>query len=177
MNWAAIQAVAETIGALGVIGSLVYLATEVRRNTRALQAAANQDLVTSYNQLLEFAKTRYGAGIYHAVFTGPPPDWTTAEYTAERTLLDQALRVFEQAYLQKRAGLLQDEVWQGWEETIKLAANVPAALRHWPQFRAQLSPHFVSFIESCQATHADAAAEFLARRQDLVSPLESEEPR
>jgi len=177
VNWIAIQAVAETIGALGVIGSLVYLATEVRHSTRALQATANQDLVTSYNQLLESAKTSYGAGIYDAVFTGAPAGWTTAEYTAERTFVDQALRVFEQAYLQKRAGLLQDEVWQGWEETIRLAANVPAALRYWPQFRTQLSPHFVSFIESCQATHADAAAEFLARRQDLVSPLESEDTK
>jgi hypothetical protein len=176
MNWEAIQAVAESVGAVGVVGSLVYLGAQVRHNTRALQATANQDLVTSYNQLVEFAKTEYGAGIYHAVFTTPPPDWTTAEFTAERTLVDQALRVFEQAYLQQRAGLLQEEVWQGWEETIRLAANVPAALRYWTQMKAQLSPGFVSFIEGCQTTHAAASAEFLADRLELMTPAASEGP-
>jgi len=176
VNWEAIQAVAGAVGALGVVGSLVYLSAQVRHNTRALQATANQDLVTSYNQLLEFAKTKYGAGIYHAVFAGPLPGWTTVEYTSERTLVDQALRVFEQAYLQHQAGLLQDKVWQGWEETIRLAANTPAALRHWSLSRAQLSPDFVSFMEACQATHAVATAEFIARRQDLVSPMESGDP-
>jgi hypothetical protein len=176
MNWEAIQAVAESVGAVGVIGSLAYLAAQVRHNTRALHATANQDLVTSYNQLLEFAKTEYGAGIYHGVFTGPAPDWTVTEFTAERTLVDQGLRVFEQAYLQQRAGMLQEQVWQGWEETIRLAANVPAVLRYWTQLRTQLSPGFVSFIEGCQTDHADASAEFFAERLELMTPSESEQP-
>jgi len=173
MNWEAIQAVAESVGALAVVGSLVYLAAQVRHNTSALQATANQELVTSYNQLLEFAKTEYGAGIYHAVFTGPPPDWTTAEFTAERTLIDQGLRVFEQAYLQQRAGLLPEQVWQGWQETIRLAANTPAVLRYWTQLKGQLSPDFASFIEGCQTAHAAASAEFFAELLDLMTPFES----
>jgi hypothetical protein len=49
MNWDAIGAIAETLGAVGVIASLVYLATQIRRsreqteqNTRALRAGAYQ---------------------------------------------------------------------------------------------------------------------------------------
>jgi len=49
MNWEAIGDIAELLGAVGVIASLVYLATQIRqsreqmeRNTRALQAGAYQ---------------------------------------------------------------------------------------------------------------------------------------
>jgi len=40
MNWEAIGAVGETVGALAVLVTLVYLAMQIRQNTRAVQAAA-----------------------------------------------------------------------------------------------------------------------------------------
>jgi hypothetical protein len=50
MNWDAIGAIAELLGAIGVIASLIYLATQIRQsreqmfeNTRALQAGTHQD--------------------------------------------------------------------------------------------------------------------------------------
>ncbi len=49
MNWDAIGAIAELLGAIGVIASLIYLATQIRQsreqmgqNTRALRGAAYQ---------------------------------------------------------------------------------------------------------------------------------------
>ena len=40
MNWEAIGAVGETVGALAVLATLVYLAMQIRQNTKAVQAAA-----------------------------------------------------------------------------------------------------------------------------------------
>ncbi len=58
MNWDAIGAIAELLGAVGVIASLVYLATQIRQsreqmhqNTRALRAAAYQQLLTDSLQV------------------------------------------------------------------------------------------------------------------------------
>ena len=55
MNWEAVQAVAELVPALGVVISLVYLATQVRQNTRSNQAAANQDLLANYVAVVGFS--------------------------------------------------------------------------------------------------------------------------
>lgn len=40
MNWEAIGAVGETVGALAVLITLVYLAMQIRQNTKSVQAAA-----------------------------------------------------------------------------------------------------------------------------------------
>ena len=48
MNWEAIGAVGETVGALAVLVTLVYLAMQIRQNTKSVQAAA----VDSANSLV-----------------------------------------------------------------------------------------------------------------------------
>jgi len=61
MNWDAIGAIAELLGAIGVIASLVYLATQIRhgreqmsQNTRALQAGAYQQFEESvYRKVMD----------------------------------------------------------------------------------------------------------------------------
>ena len=40
MNWDAIGAIAERLGAIGVVVSLLYLATQIRQNTKSVRAAA-----------------------------------------------------------------------------------------------------------------------------------------
>ena len=46
MNWDAISAVAELLGAIGVIVSLVYLAVQIRRNTRTQKRTNLGDIAT-----------------------------------------------------------------------------------------------------------------------------------
>ena len=41
MNWDAIGAIAELLGAIGVIASLVYLATQIRQNTATVRASGS----------------------------------------------------------------------------------------------------------------------------------------
>ena len=44
MNWDAIGAIAELLGAIGVIASLVYLATQIRQSREQTRAATYQQL-------------------------------------------------------------------------------------------------------------------------------------
>ncbi len=57
MNWDAIGAIAELLGAIGVIASLVYLATQIRQsreqmsqNTQALRAGTYQQFFGQLNE-------------------------------------------------------------------------------------------------------------------------------
>lgn len=53
MNWDAIGAVAELLGASGVILSMVYLATQIRQNTLSNRIQAKQNTT---NQFVRFAE-------------------------------------------------------------------------------------------------------------------------
>jgi hypothetical protein len=51
MNWDAIGAVAEGLGAVGVIVSLAYLASQIRQNTRSMRASTYQALSDGIQQM------------------------------------------------------------------------------------------------------------------------------
>jgi hypothetical protein len=50
VNWEAISAIGQLVGALAVVISLIYLATEVRRNTRETRDASMRWVSDNYTQ-------------------------------------------------------------------------------------------------------------------------------
>lgn len=51
MNWDAIGAVGEILGALAVFVSLIYLATQTKQNARALKSASSHQIRESISDL------------------------------------------------------------------------------------------------------------------------------
>ncbi len=64
MNWDAIGATGEWAGAIAVVASLIYLATQVRHANRQTQAAARYSFLEAYGQL--------NTSIAHNKDTEPP---------------------------------------------------------------------------------------------------------
>ena len=59
MNWEAVGAIGEILGAAGVIVTLGYLAAQIRANTRQSRAAMTQSIVDGVN------------GVHNAVMVNP----------------------------------------------------------------------------------------------------------
>lgn len=53
MNWEAVGAIGEILGAVAVVASLVFLAAQVRSNTRAMRARAGFDATTAFADMNE----------------------------------------------------------------------------------------------------------------------------
>jgi hypothetical protein len=53
VNWEAISAIGQLVGALAVVISLIYLATEVRSNARATRQAAMRSTLDSLNRFAQ----------------------------------------------------------------------------------------------------------------------------
>ena len=66
MNWDVIGSLAEILGALGVVASLVYFGMQVHQNTRTMHDARSEHRRTHYK--LEFCEAvdcrQYGSGGY-----------------------------------------------------------------------------------------------------------------
>lgn len=51
MNWDAIAAVGELIGAVAVVISLLYLASQIRTSNKAARHAASREIMVEYSQI------------------------------------------------------------------------------------------------------------------------------
>ena len=163
MNWDALQAVGELVAAVGVIVSLVYLATQVRQNTRSVRSAANQELVASFNAAMDYPKySAYGARLYRATIYGSWSDLSTDEQAAARMSLIQVLRVFEQAYLQRQAGFLADDAWEGWAHTMRMVMGFPGCVQGWAAIRPMLNAEFASWMDGQAESGPQAITEYAA---------------
>ncbi len=62
MNWDAIAAIAEGLGAVGVIATVIYLAFQIRQNTRSVQGSAGQSLMSQ--EMAMYALIAEHASVY-----------------------------------------------------------------------------------------------------------------
>src|SRR5687768_12749763 len=109
MNWDAVAALAEILGAIGVIASLLYLSQQVRQNTEATRLAMSHSIsaaVRDWNRpLVE------DAALMRVFYLGV--EGSTELDEAERARFLQLcwsfLRMFEDAHYQFRRGALDQQ--------------------------------------------------------------------
>ena len=104
MNWEAISAVGEIVGAGAVVVSLIYLSIQIRQNTKASKAATVQDMTNKWVQInlwsAESPERRFkmtdldpssaeflqGLALYRALFH----QWANNLYQFNNGVLDEA---------------------------------------------------------------------------------------
>jgi hypothetical protein len=114
MNWEALGAVGELIGAAGVILTLVYLAHQIRQNTRAIRAQTHQ-AITSANlgMAMGLAESEGLAGVLVrglADFDSLDP----ADRLRTVGWFNSFLKFGENTHYQFLQGSLERTVWDGW---------------------------------------------------------------
>ena len=119
MNWDAIGAIAELLGAVGVIASLVYIGTQIRQsreqmsqNTRAIRASAYQQFEHS---LSERAMTQVTVpGLTRIVPLGMSDlEQLNEEEMRQFSAWEYAnMRGFDNAYYQFQLGMFDEDRWQ-----------------------------------------------------------------
>ena len=157
MNWDAIGAVAEALGAAGVIASLLYLAIQVRASTRASAVEAKlqstrllgetMDVVIQSPELADI----FGRGLADL------KSLSKEEYYRFSNLCLKAFWSFSAAYFQFSTGTLAESDWQEQKLALHYWLRGPGCRSWWAKFgRASFGPAFQDFIEVEIAT-LDAA--------------------
>ncbi len=123
MNWEAAGAIGEIIGALAVFLTLIYLALQIRQNTKAVQASAvdaSISKVTSVRQsMYESAEI---AGIYVAGLANPD-DLDELSRTRFRLLMHNVLMSISNIYSQTNFAGLSSSMWES--QLVLLKRVVP----------------------------------------------------
>ena len=147
MNWDALGAVAELTAAFGVIASLFYLGAQIRQNTRSVRASSYHALVTNIaNVASDLGRDPAGAD----VFVRGQADLQLLDPTEQRQfglLLQSIFRSFENIFYQFHRGMIDDEVWCGWENRIVRYFWQPGVQAWWPTWRDDCHPEFRALLE------------------------------
>lgn len=132
MNWGAVSAFAETLAALGVIVSLVYLAIQIRMSRR--EARHN-----SIDRLVELWSSFAGAiadnsDLAATVVKGL--DGLDKLSEVEKAMFfahfGRILRVSKAMYMHHIDGTISPNLWRGVDASLTDIMRTPAARQYWP---------------------------------------------
>ncbi len=146
MDFSTIGTLAEVVSAVGVIVSLIYVAAQVRHNTRAVRSATHHALVTTrldyvalvadnpelsrivrvgsedYGRLDQDERHRFGLVMYYSFSAG------------------------ENFYYQHRQGALDREQWERWCETLRVYFAQPGIQEWFETTPQQFTASFSAFL-------------------------------
>jgi hypothetical protein len=147
MNWQAIAAVAELLSAIGVVLSLLYLAAQVRTSTRQARLDASRELAVRITEAsLAAATTRDLAELFHQG-AGDLLSLDPVDQTRFRGFMNSLFRGFEQQFLLRSEGALDDEMWASVTAIIGDFVSLPGAQTYLRDRRAWYVPSFIQLIE------------------------------
>jgi len=151
MNWEAIGAVGELIGAVTVILTLLYLAIQVRQNSQAVKNSAAQALLSELNGSLRMASSDPATA--RAVILGQTLFDELAEEGRAQfiTWIFAWMRTVEQAYFLYVQGYIDEEIWEGHVAHLRQLIHAPAVKKWWSYRRHFYSVRFQKYIDELAA--------------------------
>jgi hypothetical protein len=159
VNWEAIGAIGQMVGAIAVVISLIYLAREVRRNARATRHAAMRATLDSFNRLAQqLTQDPDLAGLYCRACD----DFEALE-AVDRTrfgwFMHQIFRNMEDVYYQNLQGHLDPHLWRGLEVAMRDMNTAPGVQAWWRSrshyFGGEEFAKFINQIQQTASRHDD----------------------
>ena len=115
MNWDAISAIAELLGALAVIVTLIYLAVQLRQQNTVTKAQIEQQRADSVIQLATVLSITENRILYTKVMLDrslTPADLSEEENIHLKIILSPLRANFENTYQQFQSGYISEEFYE-----------------------------------------------------------------
>ena len=143
MNWEPIGAVAEIIGAIGVIITLIYLAIQINQSTRMMRVAAKQEQ-TAVGQNFIFQIAEH------------PEIWMKLKTNERLTDLEEATlellvrggsRGWESFCYMNDAGLFESQEWEALQLSLQKFVSLPPVAKIYEDIRPELSTRLCAILD------------------------------
>ena len=143
--------VAEIVGALAVIVSLLYVGLQLNDNTSAIRsAAANDASVAMQSWYLEMGGNRQASDNWYNSATSPEPLSTLDEFQFMMTM--HAVMLGQQnSYLLSQEGTLDADFQDAVTTAISAVKDLPGMERYWRQRRSFFHSGFADYVDDLLA--------------------------
>jgi hypothetical protein len=156
MNWEVIATVADVVGALGVIASLVFVGFQIRRNSEATRAATTMQTLDQSAAVSQFlAQDRSIADLYFRGLKNPDALGKDQKSQFFMMLLS-AFRRYENTAYQYEKRFLEDEAWEGLKGNMQSIVHRPGFDWFWQRAKPGFSSRFATVIEELRSGSVSA---------------------
>ena len=147
MNWDALGAVGEIVGAAGVIVSLLYLASQVRSNSRQLRHASAQAVLDKLNGLIGQLAFTAGAGdVWTRGLSGLDALKDDEELVRFSSMLLQAFWTYEEVFHYRKDGVIEDWAWTHARAPLEHFMRTPGFREWWVHRKGWFGGDFQEFV-------------------------------
>ena len=151
MNWDAIGAIGEIVGAMAVVISLIYLATQIQIQNNESRLAAVHEILVGVRESLQIITS----GNLSDVISKANDDFESlsdSEALKIFAAILPMLRLWEEAYIQNEQGRLENRVWDGINTQYAAYLSYPAIKRVWDVRCDHFDKKFKNHVQSVQVT-------------------------
>lgn len=157
MNWDALGAIGEIIGALAVFLTLGYLAVQIRQNTKAVTASALDSSVNAVNAVrVAMFESAEVAAIYRKGLENPD-ELDDDEKVRFRLLVHTVLWAVWNIYAQTEYGGLSKSIWAAQVPLLDRVINSRGGIWFWDEYRMEFDEKFRDEVDKVMELKGSSA--------------------
>jgi hypothetical protein len=148
MNWEAIGAIGEIVGAIAVFVTLLYLGIQLRLNTRALKSSTFQEISASTAETMQVIASTPGMSeliVKSQVGIGALNAEEQIRFTA---MTMSSFRRIEAVYIQERLGSIESRFTAGFKRSSLSALAHKGMYEWWSASQEAFTDEFVLWVNS-----------------------------
>ncbi len=149
MNWEAVSAISEIIGAIAVVVSLVYLAIQVRASSKATRASVYMGLHDSQAQYSYLLLS--DPSLRDLVDSLDDPKVSVTDRPEFSHLLTMLFNKYELFYFISRENMFSSDVDRAMTKIIANRLKTPGVKEWWENSQQSFSPEFVEWANKTNA--------------------------
>ena len=157
MNWQSFGVIADIVGAIAVVVSLLYVAGQIRQSRRESRAAAGETAIRSFREvLIPLYSDATLSKMYSRIWTDPEV-FKGPERDQAFQIMFQSVKALESVHFHYLNGMLESGTWSGWRNLFLHYINTPGFHHYWGLRQDAYSPAFQEWIRE-NATHTSGVS-------------------
>jgi len=148
MNWDALGALGQVVGALAVVLTLVYLAIQVRQNTKGVRLGATADAIAAVREWNYLFISDYSVRQTFRKGTVGLEDLSEDESAQFGGMTLNLIKIAENLHFQYLNGALHPTIWKAWENHLSKFVTTVGCLQYYKARRQSFNPMFQNWMDS-----------------------------
>ena len=154
MKLSDLASLAEIVGAVAVVVSLIYVGVQVNDSTSAIRSAAASDATTTMQSwYIEMGSNRQASDVWFNAMTSPEPLSARDEFQFMMSM-HVAILGMQNSYLLSKEGTLDAEFREAVTTAIVAVKDLPGMRRYWTQRRGFFHTGFAEYVDGLLAQEA-----------------------